>query len=392
MRHEIGSFYEIGKDVEKTAVSRKEDAVERRSSLGGKEGSLKGSRICLEEKGLENWMRQASGGMDALLLCSGREAVEAVLMDMAQQGKASGKVCLLPQYTCDTTIIPFEKQGWELHFFPVGKSLRTEKESFQKLLRGIAPDVLFAHAYYGVDTLAEVRECIQNHQEKGMIFVEDMTQSLALWKKGGIADYYVGSLRKWFPVPDGGFAAAGRKLLVSAAGEKKLFVEQKRKAQSLKYQYLCGQEVEKDVFLKLNRAAEQYLYENDQVSAISEFSRDRLQNLDIQINFQRRKENASCLFQGIGKLSKVRAPLELKDASPLYVPVYADEREKLQEFLKDKNIFAPVLWPVPKQVEGRLGKDVEFIFRHLLALPCDQRYGKKDMEFISQCLLEFEQK
>ena len=84
--------------------------------------------------------------------------------------------------------------------------------------------------------------------------------------------------------------------------------------------------------------------------------------------------------------------MELKDASPLYVPVYADEREKLQEFLKDKNIFAPVLWPVPKQVEGRLGKDVEFIFRHLLALPCDQRYGKKDMEFISQCLLEFEQK
>ena len=64
MRHEIGSFYEIGKDVEKTAVSRKEDAVERRSSLGGKEGSLKGSRICLEEKGLENWMRQASGVVD----------------------------------------------------------------------------------------------------------------------------------------------------------------------------------------------------------------------------------------------------------------------------------------------------------------------------------------
>ncbi len=366
MKNEIGSFYEIAEDIEK-------------SEIFGKDGE-------------KNWMQEMFGGMEMLLVCSGREAVEAALMDIAQCRKPCGRVCLLPQYTCDTTIIPFEKQGWELHFFPVNQDLRPDKESFEKLLQQIAPDVLLAHTYYGVDTLAKVRESIQKQQEKGMIFVEDMTQSLALWKPGGIADYYVGSLRKWFPIPDGGFVAANHKLLVLPEEEKKLFVEQKRRAQSLKYQYLCGQEVEKEEFLKCNQAAEQYLYENDKVSSVSEYTKNRLKSLDIQMNFQKRKENASFLLQALWKLTKVKPVLDLEDGSPLYVPVYANEREELQEFLTENHIFAPVLWPIPRQIKETLEGDMEFIFHHLLALPCDQRYGKKDMARMVQCLLKYEQK
>lgn len=389
MKHEIGSFYEVNEDTETTGIPCKDEEDMQETGWSSREG-----KICLEKEiGLEQWMGQASEGMDILLVCSGREAVEAALIDMEQREAVSGKVCLLPQYTCDTTIIPFEKRGWELHFFPVNQRLQPEKESFQKLLEQIAPDVLFAHTYYGVDTLAEVRGCIQKQREKGMVFVEDMTQSLALWKPGGIADYYVGSLRKWFAVPDGGFVAAGHKILVPMAEEKKAFVGLKLRAQKLKYKYLYGSiGAAKEEFLKLNGMAEQYLYENDEISAVSEFAQSRFQNLDIQMNFQRRRENALCLCQAVRGCKKIKAVLDMEDSSPLYVPVYAKEREKLQEFLRENNIFAPVLWPVPGQEKEKLDQDVEFIFQHLLALPCDQRYGTRDMERIIQCLLEYERK
>ena len=63
--------------------------------------------------------------------------------------------------------------------------------------------------------------------------------------------------------------------------------------------------------------------------------------------------------------------------APLYLAVYALDRDRLQRFLTEHNIYAPVLWPVGKENEGCLTEDEKYIFGHMLALPMDQRYGRK---------------
>ena len=62
----------------------------------------------------------------------------------------------------------------------------------------------------------------------------------------------------------------------------------------------------------------------------------------------------------------------------------------MQKTLIDNNIFAPILWPIPLEVEKNMDKDVNFIFEHLLSIPCDQRYSMEDMERICRVIRKFE--
>lgn len=374
MRQEIGSFYEIGEC---------------------KTGQMERAGVAAGDM-LEPWLKKAVNGMELALLCSGREAIEAALIDIERREIVKRKVCLLPRYTCDTVIIPFKKHGWELHFFSVNQGLRPDKQQFKQLLQKFVPSVLLVHTYYGVDTFSEVRDCIREQKEKGIVYIEDMTQSLPALPAlaaDGLADYYVGSLRKWFAIPDGAFLASGHRLNVFLEGEKRTFLELKLGAQRLKGQYIQGEDgVRKEDFLKMNGAAEKFLYEDRKVCGVSDFTRDRMRRLNVIRNFEQRKENASFLYKVVQSLRRIKAVLNMKDRSPLYVPVYTEQRDGLQEYLKRKNIFAPVLWPVPEQVKGDMDDEVKFIFENLLALPCDQRYGRNDMEKIAQCLFEYEQK
>ena len=55
--------------------------------------------------------------------------------------------------------------------------------------------------------------------------MEDVTQSYYLEGAGEEADYVVGSLRKWYPLPDGGFVASKEPLAGEMAVLEKEFTE-----------------------------------------------------------------------------------------------------------------------------------------------------------------------
>lgn len=247
------------------------------------------------------------------------------------------------------------------------------------------------HTYYGADTIRAVRPLISELRARcGLVFIEDMTQSLGLWKETELADYYVGSLRKWFPIPDGGFICSRHKLHVKIWGEKREFVHKKAAAQKMKLEYLQERKaVEKEEILRLNSEAERYLYEDDRISRISGVSESLLSRINMEESFSVRKENAEYLKDLIVQSGRFPVASAAFQCGPLYLPIYVEDREALQKWLKEADIFAPVLWPVPECVEGAMSEDVRFIFHHLLALPCDQRYNKRDMERIFDRLCKF---
>lgn len=364
MRDEIGSFYE---STEYTKGKNQKET-------------------------LEEWIIKSVGTVAVQWVSSGRDAIMAAVLDIEKKERAGEKICILPQYTCDSVVRPFKKNGWKIFYYPVDKEFRVDRQEIKEMLLKIKPTVLLMNTYYGVDTLCNVRDIIRECQEHiNMIFIEDMIQSLALLKQGSMADYCVGSLRKWFAVPDGGFIASRERLDVVIEGEKEEFIARKRRAQLLKLQYLqgCGQ-IEKREILELNKKAEECLDADSRICAMSNFSKTQLRQMDYSEMFLTRNENAKYLLKSIEALEKVTATLLVKEESPLYVPVFVEEREKLQYFLKERNIFAPVLWPIPDGLENVMNLEVQSIYEHLLALPCDQRYSLRDMERISKCLLDYE--
>lgn len=359
-------------------------------------GSFYESIECAKRKNIkesvEEWITKSVGMNDVKWVSSGRDAIMAAIFDIERKGKEGRKNCILPQYTCDSVVLPFKKCGWKIFYYPVNREFKVDREKFREMLLEIRPTVLLMHTYYGVDTICNVRDIISEYQKHtNMIFIEDMTQSLALLNEGRMADYCIGSLRKWFAVPDGGFIASNGILDIAMEGEKKDFVTRKRRAQLLKLEYLQGSEqIEKEQILKLNKEAEEYLDKDDRVCAMSDFSQKQLEQIDYLEMFFIRNENAKYLLNHIEGFEKVRGMIQVDKESPLYIPVYAEKREKLQCFLKERNVFAPVLWPIPDGVQNIMSLEVQSIYEHLLALPCDQRYSLRDMERMRKCLLDYE--
>ena len=144
--------------------------------------------------------------------------------------------------------------------------------------------------------------------------------------------------------------------------------------------------------MRINREAEDYLYQDVSVCKMSEISYKRLQCLDGKRQLRQREKNGVVLSEQLEKCKSIRAMIEMRGQSPLYLPILTEHREKLQELLREHDIFAPVLWPVPKEVEDTMTQDVRYIFEHMLALPCDHRYLERDMCRIGEILLKYEER
>ena len=117
-----------------------------------------------------------------------------------------------------------------------------------------------------------------------------------------------------------------------------------------------------------------------------------MERIPYEKELEIRNQNARYLLSEFEKMNVVKSPIQVTKENPLYIPIFVENRTDVQTYLRGHNIFAPVLWPIPKEVEQDINKDVSYIYEHLLAIPCDQRYSLDDMRKIVESFYEYEQK
>lgn len=344
------------------------------------------------------------GKKNTLYTASGRQAIAAALKSIEKNRPELQKKCLMPAYMCDTVFFPFEQNGWELVFYHIDRDMKADEAGLRELMECEKPGVLFIHAYYGVDTWKELRKVLQEYRRLGWIVMEDMTQAYYLREADIRADYIVGSLRKWYSVPDGGFLTTNEEVYEELLHEDSYFTAERIKMLTSKWEYLEKLKNRKDNnenlqaqkadYLALNRSMEEYLDKNEKVMAISDISAAMLAMLDEEKDFRQRNANYRLLYQGFKDRKSVRnvIPKLIEDAAPLYLPVYAKDREKIQQFFREQDIYVPVLWPIGMENADILCEDEKYIFSHLLAIPMDHRYGEKEMKKIIAVLDEYEKR
>lgn len=354
-----------------------------------------GETLCLHE--VKKYNKK-----NILYTASGRQAISLALKSLEKSKPHIQKRCLLPAYMCDTVFFPFKQNGWEIFFYHIGKNLRADKEELCQLINEIKPSLFFLHTYYGVDTWKELRGVLHEYQRTGLILMEDMTQSYYLQEVDTQVDYIVGSLRKWYSVPDGGFVTSNELLYGDLLTEDSYFVTERIKMLTSKWDYLYKKEQnqsnveelqsQKAEYLALNRKMEEYLDKNEKVMALSGISSSMLSDIDEKNDFTRRNTNYKILHQGFQNRKYVKNVLDTfeENAAPLYLPVYAEHRETLQKFFCENDIYVPVLWPVGVENADILNEEEKYIFSHLLAIPMDHRYGEAEMKKIIAVLDAYE--
>lgn len=287
---------------------------------------------------------------------SGREAIELALISLERERPDVPKRCLMPAYMCDSVFAPFRRRGWELIFYAVDSELILVGETLFRTILETNPGLLFIHPYYGTDTCSELRAQLQVFRKSGVLVMEDVTQSYYLETAGREADFVVGSLRKWYAIPDGGFVVSDMPLA-------------------------------EDV-MESGEALDHY----EGVRRMSGVSAAILSEMDEAAVRKKRIENQVYLYEKIFSMKRLRPVLPMQgDKAPLYLPVYAKERDDLQRFLTENDIYAQIPWLISEDAPDFFEGDEAYIYEHLLALPIDQRYGVDEMRRIARVLSVYEE-
>lgn len=332
---------------------------------------------------------------------SGREAIELALISLEREKPDIKKCCLMPGYMCDSVFLPFRHRGWELFFYSVDRDLLSYGEELFRLALEHDPGLILIHPYYGTDTCRELRVHLRALRKSGIYVMEDVTQAYYLKEAGKDADFVVGSLRKWYAIPDGGFVATDLPLAEDVLEEGEAYAQERLTPLTEKWKYLHDEafvqmaeeerQERKKTFLIKNRALEEALDHCCGIRRMSRLSRLILAETDEAAAAAKRAENYHYLYEKVIERKGIRPILPKQDGkAPLYFPVYAREREELQRFLRERDIYAPVLWPLGEENRNALMGDEDYIYRHMLALPIDQRYGLAEMERIGEVLAQFE--
>lgn len=313
------------------------------------------------------------------------------LFDIAKSISVSNRVVLIPAYTCQTVITPFEEAGWQCEFFSIGKDLRINIQNLQETVERYHPSLLVVHPYYGMDLNHEEINALSSIKDKGVEIVLDLTQCLFSTKHNAFASFIVASYRKWMPIPDGGYlrCLSEKYSFTQPKIENEVFTEREKAAMYLRGQYFANEEQRtKGISIKLSKAADYVAKRNISPHRMSQVAYNILNEEDLELNQRRRFSNYTYLFNNLcesNKVAKVCSDLNHVTTAPLYFTIYIEDRPTLQRLLAQDSIYAPVIWPVENE-SVLINEEVKYIYDHILAIPCDQRYDENDMQRVVEII------
>lgn len=322
---------------------------------------------------------------------SGRSATSHLLKNIK-----TNNVALLPNFTCHSVISPFTDQGYDIHFYRIAKDLTVDIKDLLGKMKKYNPGILYLQDYFGFDTIASLKEYHKEIKSYNSIIIKDFTQSWLSDFDSDIADYKVGSLRKWLEIPDGGLLLAeeDKSLPLIDNNENSDIVTLFIKGSKLKNEYFKSGDIK--IKAKYQPIYEEIanIFENDkEIYDISKLSKNIIATTQFEDIKLIRRSNYSVLLEGL-RMSPTVTPvfITLEDSvTPLYFTVYVKEdRAKLQRMLAQHEIYCPVIWPTPLEVQTYFNNDESLShFNNILSIPCDQRYDNMDMKRIVECIDKF---
>ena len=312
---------------------------------------------------------------------SGRSALRALLSSI------SYKRVLLPSYICESVRSCFK--DCKVSYYKIDRNLQICWSDLLKKTNEQV-DIIYIHFFNGYFDESYSFGKLKKLQEKyKFLIIEDTTHSL-LTSIHSIGDYCICSLRKWFPIPDGGVLYSKQKILLSDYVEENEWHLKKHKAMKLKKNFLEGQHIDKEEFLLSFAQCEKALDRQKQVYRISDISRKILHNIDIETTKVIRCRNVARLDRFFLEKNVKRCAMGSIGQVPLFYTILVDNRDHIKKWMIENRIYCPVHWPLYDEI--KIFQDSVYNNAHELSIPIDQRYTCDDMDYIVEIFQKMEEK
>jgi len=321
---------------------------------------------------------------------SGRSAIYSLIKYLVEKENI-GHI-YLPAYLCESIYIgiisAIANSDIKVIFYFQDKNLRSELNEF------LDNSIIFIIDYFGTTDDALLNQ-ILNLKAKflNIVIIKDITHSLFNCKLYSIVDYYLGSLRKWFFLPDGAFLASNNKELPKSFNSPDENLPLVKVSSSIikKLNSIYDPKIFKEeYYLSIQEFYEQKLNEFLDSYKPSKISLNLLNKVDVNYIIERRKYNRDCLINLIGNFKKITI---LNFTSVFTLPILLKrkkDRDFLREELKKRDIFLPVHWPTDwqKSIDKNLYNYNKKIADHIISLVIDQRYNENDMIYMAENIKE----
>ena len=286
---------------------------------------------------------------EAVALSCGRACIEYLFK------QKNIKKAALPIFCCDVVAESCRTAGAELRFYNIGRDFKPLIEELQE------DEWLYVVNFYGQLS----NEYLKSLKEKFPRLIVDNAQAYFAPPVPGTDTIY--TCRKFLGVPDGGF-------LYTDCPEFK-----PRRDQSFsRMNFLLG---------RFERTAGEFYAEasenNDYFSgkpikSMSALTENLLRAIDYDMVKKRREDNFLYLRSALEDINLLN--IHTVDG-PYAYPLMLNNASQLRRELIDNKIFVPTLWPNVLQDAPKGSLEYE-LAANILPLPCDQRYGREDMDRI----------
>ncbi len=319
----------------------------------------------------------------------GRQAIKLVLLWIKN---VQEKKCYLPAYLCHSILQPFKEMGLKIHFY----------EHKHPLIQNIDEDtcnsVIVIIDYFGTEFFVDKR--IRTLLEQGNSVIVDITHSILDTARTKLRHenlYYISSLRKTFPIPDGAVIFHSHNHSGTSMDYLLDYVPM-LDAMVLKSLYLNGTIRSlnvhsfdfKKLYLSLHAAYEERKDQHViQVSQIPFISIMILSSLTFDTLLEKRRQNILAIYEKISD-DDIFLFSHRDIKSPFMLPLYLRNnrrREMVKRVLIRNNIYPPIHW----NVKGLIPETFEYehhLSSSILSIPIDQRYSVEDMASIVSILNE----
>lgn len=307
---------------------------------------------------------------DTYYYASGRSALYQILKSLKQ---TISKVWY-PDWLCHTMIEATQKSGLNYDFYELSPSFTATNEALDSKGYKDGEAVVIIN-YFGLQDLTASAKQIKEAYPNAIVIEDDVQAYYCFAEEcNPYADYRFTSLRKTFAVPDGGLVYTKHPMPI--ATQPNTFTQYKIKAGVMKL-HRNEDGVKDEDYLALFEKGSKLIDENYE-STMSRDSEMLWASTNNKIIKQKRIENTRHLLKGLEDLGiRTIIPIE-SGVTPLFVPVWLDNRDTVRKRMFQKQIYCPVHWPIGN-LTLKNGSEME---RHELSLIIDQRYTINDMDLI----------
>lgn len=263
------------------------------------------------------------------------------------------KKLYIPRFLCDSVSGVCAREGCPVEYYAVGPDFLPRFDS--KLEEG--------HWLYVVNFYGQ----ISNDQATAMKakwdrIIFDNVHAFFQRPVPGIDTIY--SCRKFFGVPDGAYVStdSGTGILIEPDVSKDRMGHVLGRYEGTASDYYAGFKSNDRSFVELP------------LRAMSELTHNLLRAIDYGYARGKRNENYAILEKhlGCGNGLRLTAP-----DGPYAYPFYCKNGMEVKKKLAQQNIYVATLWP--NVLEGGSLQEKDYA-ENILPLPCDQRYGREEME------------